>query len=238
VSRLSRLARCGAPAARRSGRPGSGARADSDRSRGPRAGQKRARMRRAVTAVPVLTVVALTAAACDGGTLGQDTPLSSGQNFVGSPYQTTVFKTGSRPAAPAVSGPTLAGASLSLSAYRGDVVVVNFWGSWCAPCRAEAPTLGTLARRLAGQGVRFVGIDIRDETDAALGFMQDFNVSYPSISDPSGDIALLFHSTVPPTAIPSTVVIDRRGRIAASIVGGVSYKSLKALLISVAGERG
>jgi thiol-disulfide isomerase/thioredoxin len=187
---------------------------------------------------PLLAITVAAAAACDGGTLGQNTPLSSGQNFVGGSYQTTVFKTGSRPAAPAVSGPTVTGKSLSLSAYRGDVVVVNFWGSWCAPCRAEAPTLGTLARQLAGRGVRFVGIDIRDEPDAAQAFMQDFNVSYPSISDPSGDIALLFHNTVPPTAIPSTVVIDRQGRIAASIVGGVAYKGLKALLISVAGERG
>jgi thiol-disulfide isomerase/thioredoxin len=227
VSRLSRLARRGAPAASGSGQP--------------RASGRHGRARRAVTVAPVLAITVLTAAACDGGTLGQNTPLSSGQNFVGGSYQTTVFKTGSRPAAPAVSGSTVTGKSLSLSAYHGDVIVLNFWGSWCAPCRAEAPTLGTLARQLASRGIRFVGIDVSDEPDppaAALAFMRDFNVSYPSISDPNGDIALLFHSTVPPSAIPATIVIDRHGRIAASIVGGVSYKGLKALLISVAGERG
>jgi thiol-disulfide isomerase/thioredoxin len=115
--------------------------------------------------------------------------------------------------------------------------VLNFWGSWCTPCRAEAPALGALARQLAGRGIRFVGIDIRDEPDAALAFMQDFNVGYPSISDPNDDIALLFHSTVPPTAIPSTVVIDGSGRIAARVVGSVSYGSLRSLLLSLAAER-
>jgi thiol-disulfide isomerase/thioredoxin len=223
VTRLPRLAR-GVRAASGSRRPGAG------RGR-----------RRAALVAPALTVVVfagtgLAVAGCDGGPIGQNTPLSSGQNFVSSSYASTVFKVGSRPVAPKVSGTSLTGKPLSLASYRGDVIVLNFWGSWCAPCRDEAPALGALARRMAGQGVRFVGVDIRDEPDAALAFMQDFNIGYPSFSDPNDQIALLFQGAAEPAAIPSTIVIDRSGRIAAKIIGGVTYNGLKALLTSLAAE--
>jgi thiol-disulfide isomerase/thioredoxin len=196
--------------------------------------QPAARLRRAALVAPLLAATALAAAACDGGAIGQDTPFSSGQNFVSGSYASTVFAVGSRPKAPVISGTSLTGKPLSLSSYRGDVVVLNFWGSWCAPCRAEAPALGTLARQLSGQGVRFVGVDIRDEPTAALAFMQDFNIGYPSISDPNDEIALLFRGSATPAAIPSTLIIDRTGRIAARIIGPSTYTGLRALLKSVA----
>jgi peroxiredoxin len=190
-----------------------------------------------VLIAPVLVAtVVLAAAGCESGDIGANTPVSSGQSFVGSSYQSTYFDVGSRPVAPAVSGPTVTGSHLSLAAYRGDVVVLNFWGSWCAPCRDEAPGLGTLARQLQARGVRFVGIDIRDEPDSALAFMQTFRIGYPSISDPGDLIALEFRATDPPSAIPSTIVIDRRGRIAARIIGPVTYDSLRALLTPIAAE--
>jgi thiol-disulfide isomerase/thioredoxin len=206
----------------------------------PAEGERARRVRgRAVRVVAVASLAAagLAVAGCDGGAIGANTPVSSGQSFVGSSYQTTVYKTGSRPVAPVVSGTTVTGQHLSLAAYRGDVVVLNFWGSWCTPCRDEAPALGTLARQLYGRGVRFVGIDIRDEPDSALAFMQTFRIAYPSISDPNDFIALQFHSTVPPAAIPSTIVIDRGGRIAARVVGEVNYSSLRDLIDQVAAER-
>jgi thiol-disulfide isomerase/thioredoxin len=223
VSRLPRLVRCGVRAAGYSGRP--------------EAGQGRRRVPRlAALAAPVIAGTVLALAGCDGGAIGQNTPFSNGQNFVSDSYASTWFNIGSRPLAPKVSGTSLTGKSLSLASYRGDVIVLNFWGSWCAPCRSEAPALGTLARQLASSGVRFVGVDIRDEPDAALAFMQDFNVGYPSFNDPNDQIALQFQGAATPAAIPSTIIIDRSGRIAARIIGGTSYSSLKPLLIKVAAE--
>jgi len=192
-------------------------------------GERAPRALRVAAAVSAAVAV-LVLAGCDGGAIGASTPISSGQSFVGGSYETTVYKPDSRPLAPEVSGTTVTGEHLSLAAYRGDVVVLNFWGSWCEPCRAEAPALGTLARQLYGRGVRFVGIDIRDEPDSALAFMQTFGVDYPSISDPNDFIALQFHNTVPPAAIPSTIVIARSGRIAARVVGPVSYSGLRDLI--------
>jgi peroxiredoxin len=185
-----------------------------------------------------IAVLGLSAVAgCDGGAIGANVPQSSGSNFVGHAYESAFYKSGQRPEAPAVSGTTVTGARLSLSSYRGDTVVLNFWGSWCAPCRAEAPALASLASQVQSKHVRFLGIDIRDEPDSAKSFMQTFNVSYPSLSDPNDQIALAFRSTVPPAAIPTTLVIDRNGRIAARIFGAASYEELKSVVDEVAGLR-
>ena len=187
-----------------------------------------------LAAVAAAAVLALTG--CDGGAIGADTPASSGQSFVGHSYSSTFYQPGRRPTAPMVSGTTVNGKHLSLAAYRGDTIVLNFWGSWCAPCRAEAPALGQLARKLQAHGVRFVGVDIRDEPDSALAFMQQFNVSYPSISDPNDEIALDFRSTVPPADIPTTLVIDRDGRVADRIFGASSYAELLSVIDQVTGQ--
>jgi thiol-disulfide isomerase/thioredoxin len=183
----------------------------------------------------VAVLAGLATAGCDSGQIAADVPQSSGQSFVGHSYESTFYQVGQRPAAPDVSGTTLTGQRLNLASYKGKTVVLNFWGSWCDPCRAEAPALGTLARQLQPDGVRFIGVDIRDEPDAALAFMQNFNVGYPSLNDPNDEIALEFHSTVPPAAIPTTLIIDRSGRIAARIFGASTYAELKDLVTEVAG---
>jgi thiol-disulfide isomerase/thioredoxin len=185
--------------------------------------------------VAVAAIVVAATAGCAGGTIGANTPASSGQSFPGHSYESTFYRPGDRPAAPTVAGTTVTGQQLSLAAYRGDTIVVNFWGSWCAPCRAEAPALGQLARQLEAHGVRFVGIDIRDEPDSAIAFMQQFNVGYPSISDPNDEIALDFRSTVPPADIPTTLVIDRGGRIADRIFGASTYRQLLSVINQVTG---
>jgi thiol-disulfide isomerase/thioredoxin len=189
-----------------------------------------------LAAVAGAALVATATSGCAAGAIGANNPASSGQSFVGHSYESTFYPVGHRPAAPQVSGTTVTGQPLSLSRYRGKTIVVNFWGSWCAPCRAEAPALGQLARQLASRGVQFVGIDIRDEPDSAKAFMQQFNVGYPSISDPGDMIALDFRNTVPPADIPTTLVIDRDGRIADRIFGASTYRQLMSVITQVTGQ--
>jgi thiol-disulfide isomerase/thioredoxin len=187
------------------------------------------RTRRGAAAVAG-AVASLALTACAGGAIAQSTPASNGQSFVSGASGTTVF--GSRDAmrAPAVTGTTLTGARLSLSRFRGHVLVMNFWGSWCTPCRAEAPALASLARTFRPEGVAFLGVDIRDTPASAEAFLRDFQVTYPSLNDPGGLIALNFRSTVPPAGIPTTLVISRSGRIAARVIGQVSYPGLRELI--------
>jgi len=193
--------------------------------------------RRAAVGAAVCAAAVLGVAACDGGATAQDTAVGNGSSFVTGSYGTTVVKAGSRRAAPEVSGTMLAGGTFKLSADRGAVLVMNFWGSWCTPCREEAPALGALARTLSGADVRFIGVDIRDDPASAEAFMRTFRIGYPSLNDPNDTVALDFGGTVPPAGIPTTLVIDRRGRIAARIVGPVSYNGLKALVTQISAER-
>jgi len=189
-------------------------------------------VRRAVATAVTAAVGVLSAAAC-GGQIAANTPASNGVNFVSGNGNSTYFQAGRRPAAPAVSGTTLSGARFSLSSYRGKVVVMNFWGSWCAPCRSEAPTLAVLSERYQPKGVQFVGVDIRDSPASAQAFVQNFGISYPNVNDQGDEIALAFRGTVPPAAIPSTLVIDRNGHIAGRVIGQASYASLGNILAKV-----
>jgi thiol-disulfide isomerase/thioredoxin len=118
-----------------------------------------------------------------------------------------------------LAGEDLDGRELSLEELRGKPVVVVVWGSWCAPCRAEAPDVVAAARETRGDA-QFVGINIRDAaTDQAKSFVRAFDVPYPSFFSPDGKAMLAFSGTLTPNSIPSFVVLDGRGRVAASIIG-------------------
>jgi thiol-disulfide isomerase/thioredoxin len=133
-----------------------------------------------------------------------------------------------------LAGETLGGEQVALSDFAGKTVVVNVWGSWCPPCRAEAPDLVRAAERLRDDGVVFLGINSRDYSRAAArAFVRRYDVPYPSIYDPSGRTLLAFGGTLRPNSIPSTVVIDRDGRVAASVLGEVTTSTLVALVQEV-----
>ena len=131
---------------------------------------------------------------------------------------------------PRLRGGTLDGDRLDVSDWRGHVVVINAWGSWCGPCREEAPALRRVSEETKAAGVRFVGIDTRDNDAAGRAFAREFGITYPSLVDDSGRVMLAFGRTIPVAAVPSTVVVDRRGRIAARVIGAVTYSTLRGLV--------
>lgn len=142
------------------------------------------------------------------------------------------FPAADRGAAVALAGTTLTGERLDVAGLRGKVVVVNVWGSWCAPCRTEAPVLAALSRSYADRGVAFVGVNVKDNRAAALAFERSYGIAYPSIEDPDGQAVLALSQYVPASAVPVTLVLDIEGRVAARVLGAVREATLRALLDS------
>ena len=184
----------------------------------------RAKRRAVVTVTAVVAVLlagAIAATLLTGGG-GSSTDKVSGN--------TVLYQPGHRPAAPAVSATSLTGSAIKLSSYRGRVVVLNFWGSWCAPCRVEAPTLAVLSEQYRAKGVDFLGDDVGDSPANALAFTRKTDVTYPSINDPGYAVVQQFSQVAPVSDTPTTVVIDRTGHVAGMVIGAVSYGEMTTLL--------
>ncbi len=187
-----------------------------------------------LTTTAVASALLLTACG-SGGTSGG----SGDTNFItGTDGIATVAK-GERAAAPDLSGPTIDGKQLDVADYKGKVVVINVWGSWCGPCRLEAKNFVAVSADLKDQGVQFVGINTRDtSTGPAVAFEKQYGVTYPSLYDPTGKLMLRFKKgTLNPQAIPSTLVIDRDGKIAARTLQALSEDNLRKMLKPVLAEK-
>jgi thiol-disulfide isomerase/thioredoxin len=149
----------------------------------------------------------------------------------------TLYDPSERQQLPDIRGTTLDGRSLSVADLQGHVVVINVWGSWCSPCRQEAPILARIARETWSAGVRFVGIDVRDNLAAAKAFTDKFNLSYPSLFDESDSLLLAFSGIVPVSAVPSTVIVDPQGAVAARFIGKVDHTSLTGVITDLLREQ-
>ncbi len=152
------------------------------------------------------------------------------ESFVSGNGSVSYIKPSDRIAAPALSGMTLSGKNYTYNV--GQVAVVNVWASWCAPCRAEAPTLAALSEKYTD--VAFMGILTRDNPVNAEAFARRFALPYPTLIDDS--VLIGFRKSLPANAIPSTVLIDKRGNVAARISGEVTYSSLAELIEKVSAE--
>ncbi|MEH0635614.1 MULTISPECIES: TlpA disulfide reductase family protein [Streptomyces] len=178
----------------------------------------------------------LTLSACAGGGIEGG---GGGTGFITGSDGIATVKKGDRATAPDLSGKTIDGDRLDLSAYKGKIIVLNVWGSWCAPCRAEAPNLAKVAEDLADQGVQFVGINTRDtSTRPAVAFEKQYKVTYPSLYDPTGKLLLRFEKgSLNPQLIPSTLVVDRDGKLAARTQQALSEEKLRKMLKPILAEK-
>jgi thiol-disulfide isomerase/thioredoxin len=158
------------------------------------------------------------------------TLLTSGNDNTASASNSVTYPVGHRPLAPDITGTSLTGTAIKLSSYRGKTVVLNFWGSWCAPCRGEAGVLALLDKQYSAKGVAFLGDDVADTPANALAFTRGVGISYPSINDQGYAVVQQLSQVVPVSDTPTTVVIDKTGHVAGTIIGAVNYGEMTTLL--------
>lgn len=188
-------------------------------------------MRPVASLVALLLAVVLTGCSSLQGT--------GGKGYISQDGSVTVIPAADRAEPIDVAGKDLDGDPISLADLRGGIVVVNVWGSWCAPCSAEQPELNEAAEKIA-DNAEFIGINIRDTSaDNARSFVRSFDVPYPSFYDPDSKALLVFSRVMPVRSPPTTFVLDEQGRIAAAIFGALpSVGTLVDLVDDLAGEAG
>ena len=184
----------------------------------------------AALALAVASLVALSGCAQDK--LAEQYRAGSGKNYIAGDGSITEVAVANRGAAINFSATDLDGKPLSSAELTGKVVVVNFWYAGCAPCRAEAKDLEKVYSQFADQGVAFVGVNVRDSAETAKTFNESFGVSYPSVSDLDGKVQLAFSSAVAPNAVPTTLVLDKKGRVAARVLGRLASPTILSTLVA------
>jgi thiol-disulfide isomerase/thioredoxin len=184
---------------------------------------------------PALLAAGLALAACSTSSGSQ----TSGQSFVAGDHTITLLPPDERPTPGTLRGQTIDGQILDLASQQGHAVVLNVWGSWCAPCQKEAPALEKAFKELKAKGVTFFGINTRENgnKEAAAAFQRAYGITYPSLFDADSSALLALRGAVSANAIPSTVVIDPQGRIAARISGATTTVTLVDLVQDVLSGR-
>lgn len=193
---------------------------------------------RRASAVALAATVIVLAGCTSSDPLAQQYRDGTGQGYISGDGAYTVIAEPDRAAPVEFSGLIENGDAVSSDDYLGDVLVVNFWYAGCPPCRLEAADLETLAQRFAPDGVSFLGVNIYDQAPTALSFANEFGVTYPSILDVNdGSVRLAFAGQVAPNAVPTTLVLDQQGRVAARISGLLTEPSvLRSMITDVLAE--
>ena len=179
-------------------------------------------------------LIAAVLAGCSSG----DGETAPGQfEFSGATSAGQVVAAGDRAAAPPFTGELLDGTPFQSDELAGSVAVINFWGSWCAPCRVETPELQSVYADVRDRGVRFLGVDVKDQRQLARAFMSDVGAEYPSLFDPRGEVALAFRG-FPANVVPSTILLDEQGQVAAVYTGAITGDDLRTALDTLIQEDG
>jgi thiol-disulfide isomerase/thioredoxin len=189
--------------------------------------------------VGLLTAASLLLAGCSGNdTLANQFKSGDNKNYIAGDGTVSEYAVADRSKPVAWQGVTESGSVLSSSNLSGVVTVVNFWYAGCAPCRAEAKDLEALYKEFLPNKVQFVGVNVRDTAGTAQAFDRAFGMTYPSIIDNNtGSVVLAFTGIVSPQAVPTTLVVDRKGRVAARILGRLERGTLKAMIQKVVAEK-
>lgn len=191
------------------------------------------RLRRLLTLLLTLSLAAV--AGCTGGTDAVDQTAGGDYRFVEGTGKGEVIPAAERKSAPAVAGTLIGGGGWELGAQRGKVVVLNFWGSWCPPCRVESPDFDRAYRATKASGVEFVGVAVRDREAAAAAFLAEAKISYPSLFDPAGKVTLRFRD-LRTNGFPYTIVIDKQGRVAAVYPTTLVREDIEPVVRTLAAE--
>ena len=186
-----------------------------------------------------VAVIALGLSGCSSDPLAEQYREGSNKNYIAGDGSVTEITLDNRGDVITFSGTTESGATVSSADYLGNVLVVNFWYAGCAPCRAEAPDLEQVYTETSAQGVNFLGVNVRDQAATIDSFNVRFGITYPSIIDQDGQAQLAFAAQVPPNAVPTTLILDSEGRVAARILGQLKDPSILSTLITdIAAESG
>ncbi|ATZ26157.1 TlpA family protein disulfide reductase [Streptomyces lavendulae] len=192
-----------------------------------------------LTAVTLASTLALSA--CSDADGGGKPSGSAGGNYVTGPNGISTVAKADRVDAPKLDGETVDGKTADTTALKGKVVVLNVWGSWCPPCRAEAPYFAKVSKEMAdaGKDVAFLGMNTRDSSKQnATAFEENFGITYPSLFDPDGKLMLRFpKGTLNPQSIPSTIVLDKEGKIAARTLVAVNEEQLRSMIDPLLAEK-
>lgn len=187
-------------------------------------------------AVVLMSAALMLAGCARSDSLGAQQRAGDDKDYVAGDGSVTELGTGDRGNPVSAKGTTADGKPLDIATMRGGVVVLNVWYAACAPCRKEAPDLQSLATSLKASNVHFVGINTRDNAATARAFQTGFGITYPSIMDASGKVILGLRGKVSPNAVPTTLVLDKQGRVAGRVLGLVERSTLKAMITKVAAE--
>ncbi|WP_349903537.1 TlpA disulfide reductase family protein [Parafrigoribacterium humi] len=181
-----------------------------------------------------VSAVALAAALVLTGCSANDSLTRSvHDNYTSADGSVTTISAQDRGAPIDFTGPSDTGKTISSTSHLGQVIVVNFWYSSCAPCRTEAALLEKSYQTLQPSNVFFVGVNTFDQPDTSRAFAAAHGVTYPSIIDvDSGAVRLAFAGKMSPTATPTTIVLDQKGRIAARVLGELESSSLLNQLVN------
>jgi peroxiredoxin len=194
-------------------------------------------LRACASYLAALLAAAFLLSACTGGSDAVDQSANGNFRFNGGTQLGKLIPEAKRKPAADFDGKLLDGGTFSLTSTKGKPVVLNFWGSWCPPCRTELPQFDLLYRNvMKARGVAFLGIDTKDDKGKGRDFVRTNDISFPSIYDEPGETAVRL-GKLPAAGLPFTVLLDRQGKVAAVYLFALSYNDLHAALDRLLAER-